>query len=235
MIRNTLVTMFASAGLVVIATAAPKMEVPEDTIDFGKTVQRVVLTHDFWIKSVGDDTLRITGIEPGCGCTQVPLKDTVLAPGDSTTLRIIFSTGYFLGRVDKRPYIITNASNEKTYLKVSAELAVEPPSYWPVVIKPAVVDVSQFGEQPRRRARFLIENRLDKDLNIQVVDSSLKSFTVEIPEKVKARDSVSGLIIVRKDAVDTEFEESITIEFDDEDRSRYSIPVKRMYLASSGK
>ncbi len=209
--------------------AGPKVEVPESTIDFGKTVQKAVLTHSFWIKSTGDDTLRIMKIEPGCGCTQAPLADSVLAPGDSTTFKIIFSTGRFVGHVAKSPYFITNASADKVYLKILAELETEPQSSRPVVINPPVVDVSQFGERTRRRARFLIENRTDNDLNVSVVDSSLKSFKVEIPKRIKAGEAAAGLISVCKEAVETSFEESITLEFDDPARSRYSIPIKRMY------
>ena len=221
--------------LSITAFAGPDIYVGEDSFDFGKSVQKAVLTHDFWIKSAGDDTLRVTEIVPGCGCTESWLTDSTIAPGDSANLHIIFSTGRFRGHVNKRPYLMTNVSGEKVYLKISAELEIEPEKSLPIALSPPVVDVSQFDERPRRRARFFIENRTDNNLKISVVDSSFKSFEVEIPNEVKAGESVAGLVTVFKDAVGTTFEESITIELNDPGTSRYSIPVKRMLPSSKSK
>ena len=72
--------------------AAPQIQIPETTFNFGKAPQRAVVSHVFWIKSVGTDTLVIKKVIPGCGCTKAPLKDSVLAPGDSTSLEIILAT-----------------------------------------------------------------------------------------------------------------------------------------------
>ena len=37
-----------------IVSAGPEITIPASDFDFGKTVQRTILTHDFWIKSTGD-------------------------------------------------------------------------------------------------------------------------------------------------------------------------------------
>jgi hypothetical protein len=214
--------------LSVTAFAGPDIDIEQDSYDFGKSVQKVVLTHDFWIKSSGEDTLRVTEIVPGCGCTESWLTDSTIAPGDSANLHIIFSTGRFSKHVSKQPYLMTNVSGERVYLKISAELEIEPEKSLPITISPSLVDVSQFDERPRRRSRFFIENRTDNNLKISVVDSSFKSFEVKVPKEVKAGESVAGLVIVFEGAVETSFEESITIELNDPGSSRYSIPVKRM-------
>ncbi|MCP4685926.1 MAG: DUF1573 domain-containing protein, partial [bacterium] len=67
------------ATLVVLATgvlAGPKLEIKEATFDFGRISQNRILTHDFWLRSVGDDTVRVIRLWPGCGCTQIPLEDS---------------------------------------------------------------------------------------------------------------------------------------------------------------
>jgi hypothetical protein len=46
---------------------------------------------------------------------------------------------------------------------------------------------------------------------------------------VKAKDSAWGGVIVQDHAIETEFEHSLTFEIDDANRTRYSLPVKRMY------
>ncbi|HUV31301.1 MAG TPA: DUF1573 domain-containing protein [Acidobacteriota bacterium] len=229
--RRLALTCLSLLALSKAAAGGPSVEVSHDEFDFGKTVQRAVVTHDFWIKSTGDDTLIITNVVPGCGCTKSWVSDSTLAPGDSTNLHIVFSTGYFRGHVAKRPYIETNASADKVYVKIHAELEVQPQNGGAVAITPPVVDVSQFDERPRRRARFFIENRSDRNLNISVADSSFKSFSVKVPDKVKAGESVEALITVFKEAVATDFEESLTLEFDDALQSRFTVPIKRLYRA----
>ncbi|MCK5126754.1 MAG: hypothetical protein KAR42_10905 [candidate division Zixibacteria bacterium] len=45
--------------------AVPKMLISEDSFDFGFVPQNSKVTHVFWIKSVGDDTLKILKVKPG--------------------------------------------------------------------------------------------------------------------------------------------------------------------------
>lgn len=55
-----LVLAFWSASL-----ADPKLTVPEPRWDFGFVPQNSKLTHDYWVKNTGDDTLRIIRVKPG--------------------------------------------------------------------------------------------------------------------------------------------------------------------------
>jgi hypothetical protein len=49
----------------VIAMAAPQISVPETHWDFGNVPQNATLTHDYWIRNLGTDTLRIIDVRPG--------------------------------------------------------------------------------------------------------------------------------------------------------------------------
>ncbi|MFQ6008146.1 MAG: DUF1573 domain-containing protein [Candidatus Zixiibacteriota bacterium] len=209
--------------------AGPAIEIPEPAFDFGRVCQNAKIAHTFWIKSTGDDTLRITKVVPGCGCTQAPLRDSTIAPGDSTNLEIFFSTKSFRGPVSKRPYLVTNASPEHIYVKISAVLLPEPDTVMPISLSPYNLDVSQFTERPRRKAKFLIQNKGDQDYELTLVDWSRQYFDVELPQKVKAGETVEGLVIVHQDKINSEFEQSLTFEINDEKHTRYTLPVKRMY------
>lgn len=226
---RTLLTTAIILACAVAASAGPAIKIANDSFDFGQTIQHAKVIHTFWIKSVGDEALRITKINPGCGCTKAPLRDSVLAPGDSTALDIIFSTRSFLGKVDKRPYLITNASDEKVYLSISAQLFPEGEKTSPLIISPIVVDVSQFTEKTRQVASFLIENPTDRNFDLKLVDGEGRSFEIKLPDKVKAGESVTGKVRVVDDAVESEFEESITIEINDNERTRFTLPVRRTY------
>jgi len=48
-----------------MAMALPKMFLPQEEFDFGFVPQGAKITHVFWIKSVGEDTLKILNVKPG--------------------------------------------------------------------------------------------------------------------------------------------------------------------------
>lgn len=63
--RNWLLTIAMIAGISGISAASPKVEVPETAWDFGHVPQNSTLTHDYWIKNVGTDSLKIIRVKPG--------------------------------------------------------------------------------------------------------------------------------------------------------------------------
>ena len=219
-----LITM-AAASLM----AAPRAEIPNSTFNFGKVSQQVTIYHTFWVKSTGDDTLVIKKVEPGCGCTKAPIQDTVLAPGDSTRLQIFFSTWNYRGFVIKKPHIITNAPDSITYAQIIAEPITDPASIRPVIPESFKVDVSQFSATPRRKANFRIINKGSVDYPLELVESSGGVFDVELPPMIKAGDTAVGTITVHEPAVKTEFQTSFTFEVGDEGRTRFTLPVRRIY------
>lgn len=210
------------------ALAEARIEIPNNEFYFGKTVQQAAVRHVFWIKSVGTDTLRINEVHPGCGCTEAPLKDSVLAPGDSTELEIIFSTKRFRGLTEKKSAILSNAVNEpKAWVSFISDLSQESEEMRPLVVNPMRVDVSQFTKAPRRRAKFAIENRSDEDFTLTVVDNYDLNFQIDLPKKIKAGETVEGSVIVDENKITEEFLQSFTFQLDDKNKTRYSIPVKR--------
>lgn len=47
------------------AAQQPRLEVPEVAFNFGFVPQGASISHTFWLRSVGGDTLRITDVRPG--------------------------------------------------------------------------------------------------------------------------------------------------------------------------
>lgn len=52
--------MFATA-----AVSAPRLTIPESAFNFGYVPQNSKVSHQFWLLSTGDDSLRILKIVPG--------------------------------------------------------------------------------------------------------------------------------------------------------------------------
>lgn len=217
-------------GVGSVAFAAPAVKIPGDTFDFGKVIQNATTTHTFWIKSTGTETLKIVAVEPGCGCTQIPLSDSVVAPGDSLRLDIIFSTKSFVGNVNKRPFIVTNANPTNAGMSIFAEILTEPEGALPITLRPAKVDVSQFTVTPRRRATFQLVNKSPETLKLTLIDTLFKSFTVELPKSIKAGETAQGTIVVKKNCIEKSFKESFTFQaLGSETRDRFTLPIERLF------
>ncbi len=60
--------LFALLALVLfssLAMALPKMFLPQEQFNFGYVPQNSKVSHVFWIKSVGEDSLKILKVTPG--------------------------------------------------------------------------------------------------------------------------------------------------------------------------
>lgn len=225
----SLIVLCGSALIVAAgsASAGPAIKVVNPTFNFGKTLQHVAVTHDFWIKSVGDQSLVITKVAPGCGCTKAPLRDSVLAPGDSTVLSITFSTRSYAGKITKRPYLLTNVSDERVQLTIQAEVMIDPEMAAPLKIDPFEIEIARAGDQQHRHGVFLIANRGERDLKLSMVSQPRGVFQATLPDVIKAGETAEGMVVVDKKYSGQEFEKSFTFEINDPGRTRYSIPVKR--------
>ena len=221
-----LILLFATA-----AVAAPELIVTETEFNYGRVPQQSVITHGFWLKSVGDETVRIKEVFPGCGCTKIPLTDSTLAPGDSLKLEIILNTQRFFGFVTKKPYIeINNEQQNLVHFHIYAEVITNPAIDSPLVLTPSQLDVSQFTVKPRRRATFDITNKTSQTFKVVAIDTTAPGFTVELPAEVGPNATAQGKILVNEDAITDSFQKSFTFEAtSSEQRVRYTIPVLRIY------
>ena len=55
----------AQDGKPVDEAKLPRIQVSETKFDFGRVTQGASISHIFWIKNVGADTLRIQDVKPG--------------------------------------------------------------------------------------------------------------------------------------------------------------------------
>lgn len=63
--KKLLVVIILAWGLTAVAMAAPKILIPQTHWDLGKVPQNSSVNHSYWIKNVGDDTLKNISVKPG--------------------------------------------------------------------------------------------------------------------------------------------------------------------------
>jgi hypothetical protein len=211
-------------------TALPKMLLPQEEYNFGFVPQDSKVSHVFWIKSVGEDSLIIINVKPGCSCTQAPLAKKELAVGDSTELEIIFSTGKNIGKATKRPTITTNEGPPSRNVTISCDVVRALDSTYPLIIKPYRLFVSKADTIEIDEARFTIRNISDQDLGVTVTGQPFGYFQLTIPKMVQAGQTADCRLKINPKYLAEPFEKSITLELTDTSKTRFTIPVIRRFI-----
>jgi len=222
---DTILIFLVLAGLV---SAQSALQIKKPIFDFGYVPQNSTVSHIFWLYSTGNAPLKIEEVRPGCGCTKAPLEKDIVPVGDSAQLEILYSSRLYEGPQTKRPAIETNEGKINKYLQFSANIYKDPAQTRPIVLKPHIFDISRYGEKSRTKIEFEITNVSDRDLKLEVIDYPKSMLKLDFPDKIKAGKTESGKAEVKDFFKNIEFEKSITIELNDEDHTRFTIPVKRV-------
>ncbi|MDH3890274.1 MAG: DUF1573 domain-containing protein [candidate division Zixibacteria bacterium] len=208
------------------SSAAPKLSIAEKSFDFGFSPQNAKLSHVFWLKAEGTDSLKILKVVPGCGCTKAPLERNHLAVGDSTRLEIVFSTGKRSGPASKSPSIKTNAGGPDQRVRFVTNIVTRPDSTYPIIISPYKLTLGQFTAKQRNELSFTIENVSPGDLTFRLVDLPQDYFDVSLPTTIASQSTAECSLVLTEVGLTGSFEKSFTIELDDDERSRFTVPVK---------
>ena len=102
------------------ASAQARVEWVNTVDDFGTIHEsdgKVALT--FLGVNVGNEPLAILGAKSTCGCTTPVYPRTPIAPADTFAVTAAFDPAFQVGKITKKIYISTNASDEKSTLTVA--------------------------------------------------------------------------------------------------------------------
>jgi hypothetical protein len=112
-IRKTLSALLLVAGVTAVF-AAPEVKVDKMTYNGGKASEGSILKAHFKLTNTGNETLKITSVRPGCGCTVVSY-DSVIAPGKSGFIKPeVNLKGFRPGDMSRGVTVTSNAANNPT-------------------------------------------------------------------------------------------------------------------------
>ena len=225
--RLLLTSWLMALTLVGATQAGPQMAVDADRFDFGYAPLGAVVSHTFWIKSIGDSDLVINEVKPGCGCTKAPLEKNTIKPGDSARLEIIFTSKNYRDLVTKKIKIKSNASQQDRELTIMADLISDPAGTSPVVFTPMELDISPLSARPRTEMPFVISNKTNTWLQLRLLEWPRELLELNLPDSIAPGEEVGALLRLTPRGQQQAFEKSVTFEFDDLARSRFTLPIKR--------
>jgi hypothetical protein len=219
--KRILLALVIVLGIAASALADPKIFVPEPYFDFGNVPQKSSIKHDYVIKNIGTDTLRITRVKPGWGCTTAPIKKKVLAPGDSTVVEMTFNSRTYRTKIKKYATIYSNDPQKPT-MKIHLEVkaGVRPDSTLNFSYSPYSVKLDK--DKKKGEIEFFADSQ--SDMIIQQISPDVYGLDIDI-KKDKIKAGKKGKIKFKwKNPVEIEnIEKSITFAIND--TTRISIPV----------
>ncbi len=208
-----------------------RLDLKERVFDFGMVPREAKVVHDFVLKNVGNDTLKILEIKPGCACTTAPVDKKVLAVNDSTVMPVTFSTGRASGNTEKGVKITTNMEPRGLFPLAIRAYVESPTMKTPdLTAEPRSMEYTPPDPETEGKVEVELVNNSDRELTLKVVDHTLKLGEPKLKDnKIKPG---------KKGALEFEFTPmrnmrtvngSVTIEVyaQDDLLMRYSIPVIR--------
>ena len=88
---------------------APKIQMDEESFDFGEMQQGESVTHDFVLKNIGDANLIISTAKGSCGCTVPEWPKEAVGEAEDAIIKVTFNSGKKEGKQNKTVTLVTNA------------------------------------------------------------------------------------------------------------------------------
>jgi len=189
--------------------------------DFGSVPVDFKIAHSYKFKNTGEGDLHITKVDPNCDCTSVSARDTLIQPGDSSEIKVVFHTREFYGMTNKRVFIYADdPENPITELDYTAnveffhKLHTSEPKYLTFLQVQNAKDVKLINNSDNR-VGYVIQKEPDTLFSISKLQGSLSGEQFELIN-VKIKDNLS------KGTYFTNF----TVTYDTNPKLRLTIPVK---------
>ena len=100
----------------------PKFEFERTHHDFGKLIQGEKVSFTYKFKNVGNATLVISAVVPGCNCTVAQFTQTPVAVGETGTITVNFNTETKKGLVNSNVIVQANTYPSDTKLSFTANV-----------------------------------------------------------------------------------------------------------------
>ena len=102
----------------------PKIQMDEESFDFGEMKQGESVTHDFVLKNIGDANLIISTAKGSCGCTVPEWPKEPIAKGEQATIKVTFNSAGKSGKQNKTVTLVTNAIPNTKVITITGNVII---------------------------------------------------------------------------------------------------------------
>jgi len=187
------------------------------------------VSHVFWLRNTGDQELQIEKLMPNCGCTQAPLDSKNVAPGDSTRVELIFSTGSFDGPVEKFAQILSNSTGRAPALVFQANVLPDSLPMGAIEVAPRAISLDDMRPEKTDKGYKLVvtlKNTSHEAIHVTTVDLPDRMVKV-LPFDLNIAGLGEYKFVVSFDGglPGAKFYRSVTFTTSDKSQPRVSIPI----------
>ncbi len=196
--------------------------------DFGFLPNDAFVSYPYKLRSVGQDSLKILSVKPGCGCTKAPLRKEIIAPGDSADIELVFHAAKAqTGRVEKSTIVTLNDPAKGTLnLRFRGQIY---PNDRPDTLRPLAFSVSRINwmlNQNTEPVVIKVTNTSNQPLRLSVINNPVGFADVVFPaDEIKPGKSRDIRVSLARELAVRDFQKSFTIECNDAAKTRYTIPI----------
>lgn len=199
----------------------PKIEIKENTWDFGYIPENEVVTHTFIIRNVGDDSLFITKVRTTCCCTHAPLSRSRLGPKEKAEIEVSLNSRRLKEDVQKAIYISSNDTIARfSSIFIGAKVGTQNEM---VELFP---DKVWFKEGEKNKTLW-VKNISDSFIQISVPGSPKSPVEFKIDKmNLNPFDSTQISFNIKEDEFFRPFKTSLTLDFSGVKKIRCTIPIR---------
>lgn len=152
--------------IIIFAQTGPKIEiVGGDNINIGSHKRGLEVKYEITFKNIGDEDLKILGVQTSCGCSSALAGSDAVKPGETGTIKFTFN-GQGMGSVSKTVMISTNEAGGSTHnvvmtMNMADLVALNPGS---------IITEGKVGDELKKLAT--ITNNSDKAIDITEITSN---------------------------------------------------------------
>ena len=184
------ISLFACALLTNIflaatAFAAPELTVVEANYNFGTIPQGKKVQHNFVIRNSGDAALQIKEVNVSCGCTAAKPSTSLVAPGKSAEIQVVFDSTNFSGKVQKSVSLVTNAGKAPNYTLNLDGTIVEA-----LQVSPRQLNLGAIKSGTAKQMTITVTNR--EATSVRLLSASTTSTTLQIKSVIRKGELKPG-------------------------------------------
>jgi len=156
--------------------AGAKIQFATPIYDFGKTKAGDPIKHIFYFTNVGDATLELGNVRPGCGCTTAGEWTKKVEPGQTGSIPIQVATVNFNGPVVKTVNVDSNdKGTPSTVLQIKGTI------WRPIEVNPQMAYFNVVADSPAGASSIVkIVNNTDEPMTLSEPEVNNKSFSTEL-------------------------------------------------------
>ena len=102
----------------------PKIQMDEESFDFGEMKQGESVTHDFVLKNIGDAKLIISTAKGSCGCTVPAWPKEPISKGEEGIIKVTFNSAGKSGKQNKTVTLVTNAIPNTKVITITGNVII---------------------------------------------------------------------------------------------------------------